>query len=135
MRDIYNNIYPETSVVPGNYTASASGQIINLDHYDGADIVVTVGAITTCDADNTFSFSLEHGDESDLSDAAVVASGDLLGSFNDLVNKTTYISGEQHVGYIGTKQYVRAVVTVSGTVDADLGVLVVKGYPLNAPVN
>ena len=76
--------------------------------FDSATLVLQVSAIV---AAGVVTYKLQDGDAANMSDAADVAAADLAGAFATLLQNTT-----QHVGYRGSKRYIRAVATyVSGT--------------------
>jgi hypothetical protein len=112
-------------------TAQVSG-IIDMLGYNSATILLITGTLT--DADATFAVTLEHGDNSGLSDTAAPAVSDLIGtptlaSFDFSVDNLC-----RKIGYIGGKRYIRVTVTPSNnTGDLFLAGAVVLGNPKNAP--
>ena len=112
MRDLHNNIAPKRGISPAaavtDNTAFVS-QILDMAGYEAAEFIVLTGSIA--DADTTIACLVEHGDVSNLSDAAAVPDAQLLGletqagpifSDDDKVFK---------IGYIGNKRYVRVTFT------------------------
>lgn len=112
--DLHNEIDVRAAITPvviTDDTPSVSA-IIDLAGARGLEFVLSLGTLS--DANATAVVLVEHGDVSNLSDAAAVADDDLLGTealagfqFND--------DGEtRKIGYKGSKRYVRLTVTPSG---------------------
>lgn len=101
-------------------TASTNGNTIDRQGYGLADFIVQVGTVTTADGTNYFTVSLEHGDASNLSDAAAVTSSNGLVGANLVVNATGDANLVNHIGYNGIKRYVRMVATETGTASAQI---------------
>ena len=99
----------------------------------GASSPVTIHLYVT-DADATFALTLEHGDDSGLSDTAAPATTDLIGT---LANGSFQFDSDnkcRKIGYIGAKRYVRATVTPSNnTGNLFLAGVAVLGHPKSAP--
>lgn len=111
-RDLHNLIalavaVNTTAVVDGE---DVVGNIIDRDGAQALEIVLQSGAYT----DGSVTPLVEHGDESDLSDAAAVPDELLLGTEADAA--LTGANQVKKVGYIGDKKYVRVtLVTAAGT--------------------
>jgi hypothetical protein len=126
----FKELFPPKAAVIDN-TAQVSG-IIDMLGYNSATILLITGTLT--DADATFAVTLEHGDNSGLSDTAAPAVSDLIGtptlaSFDFSVDNLC-----RKIGYIGGKRYIRVTVTPSNnTGDLFLAGAVVLGNPKNAP--
>ena len=105
MKDLKNNIEPALSLNPAARTASANGTAVDLQGYESALVLVHCGAIT----DGTHTPSVEHSDASG-SGYAAVAAADLIGSL-----AACTANGIQSVRYIGSKRYIRVVLTVAGS--------------------
>jgi len=79
---------------------------------------------------------VEEGDEADLSDAASVADGDLLGT--EVLAAFTFAAdlGSRRIGYVGNKRYTRLTVTPSGNSgSAPIAIIPLLGNPANAPTD
>lgn len=134
MRDLMNQIHPKRAIAPvsvADNTAQVS-QIIDKAGYDSLTFVILTGSIA--DADATFAVTLEHGDDSGLSDTAVPAAADLIG--------TTTLAGFQFdddneprkIGYKGLKRYVRLTITPSANASAALlSCVAILGHPKAGP--
>jgi hypothetical protein len=94
--------------------------------------VIATGSIA--DADATFAVTVDHGDQANLSDAAAVPAGELVG--------TTALAGfnfgdddeTRKLGYVGSKRYVRLTITPTGNAAAALmSAIAVLGRPLYSP--
>lgn len=111
-------------------TAQVS-QIIDLSGCRGCEFIIATGSIA--DADATFTVLLEHGDASNLSDAAAAPDSDLRG--------TEALAGFQYdddnetrkLGYIGTKRYVRLTITPANNTSAALLTAVAAVRKMKAP--
>lgn len=136
MRDSLNQTKVTSAFNYASNTATANGtNIIDMQGYDSCVFVVQLATVTTADASNYFTFTLQAGDASDLSDGATVtAATGLLGS-NLVVNDTTGLSNKVGLmGYAGGKRYVRMVATETGTASAAFSAVAVQGMPHVAPV-
>jgi hypothetical protein len=128
--DLYNAITVMRAISPvsvSDNTAQVS-QILDRRGFGGAMLSISLGSIA--DADATFTVLLEHGDASNLSDAAAVPDEDLIGTealagfqFDD-DNET------RKLGYRGVKRYLRATITPANNTSA---VLMSAQWLLGAP--
>lgn len=125
MRDLKNNIDVVNSIDPDDYTATENGAGVDLQGFEGAVVAFSVGTVT----DGTHTPKVQESD-SQGSGYTDVAAADLIGSLSDLASDTN-----QRVGYIGSKRYVRGVLTVSGaTVGAQAAAVVIRGIAHRRPV-
>ena len=124
MRDMYSNTDVKTSLVPDIRTASANGAAVDLV---SARSVVMLFICGTFAGSGVFDWGLE--DSADGVTWAAVAPKYLVSDApHPLGANWTY-----RVGYVGSKRYIRAVVTyVSGTSQRLSAVAVVD--PLRKPV-
>lgn len=122
MKDLKNNIVSALALIPVAHAATkADSAIIDLQGANSATVIVNTGAIVSA---GDYTVSLAHGDESDLSDTAAVATTDLLGTFPaSLAADSAYT-----VGYVGGKRYVRVVITKNSGTSIVAGAVVVKGH-------
>lgn len=117
-------------------TGTANGtNIIDMQGFGAITFVIQLATVTTADADNYFTFTIQAGDASDLSDGATVtAATGLIGS-NLVVNDTTGLSNKVGMmGYVGGKRYVRLVATETGTASAAFSAVAVQSMPHVQPV-
>lgn len=131
VRDLHNNLKAVVAISPTTGKNDLTGNLIDLQGFNGALVVVQSGTIT----DGTFTFELRHGNASDGSDLVAVPDEDLLGS--EPVFLATDDDIVKQFGYIGDKRYIKLVATVSGspTTGGTLGAVVIKGFPRHAPVS
>jgi hypothetical protein len=125
MRDIKNNVDVQRSIAPAAITATVNGSGVDLRGYDSAMVVIDPGTIT----DGTHTPKLQESD--DDSAYTDVAAGDQEGTLAVLASNAI-----QRAGYKGSKRYIRAVVTVTGSpaTGGVYGASVVRGTPHVAPV-
>lgn len=125
MKSLKDNIDVARSVRPDQHTASVNGTGVDLLGYEGAMALVLVGTVT----DGTHTPKLQDSD--DNSTFADVAAGFLHGSFAAAVTNT-----QQRVSYIGSKRYIRGVMTVAGaTTGAETAIAIIRSRPAQAPLS
>ncbi|WP_405924858.1 hypothetical protein [Streptomyces sp. NBC_00035] len=131
MRDAYSNVTVRATLAITARTASANGtgvdRYLNGAAYQDALIIVHTGTIT----DGTHAIDVQDSD--DNSTFASVAASQLQGTEPSIVaadDDKMFV-----VGYKGTKRYVRAAVTASGTTSGGIyGASVLLANPRVAPV-
>ncbi len=106
MQDLYNEISIAQSLGPAARTASANGTGVDLQGFDAAVVVVETGTIT----DGTHTIAIE--ESSDNVTFTAVAGADLQGAVPAIGAVNDNVVYE--IGYLGTKRYIRATVTVAG---------------------
>jgi len=130
MRDLMNNITPRVAIAPTVVTDNTAlvGALINRQGYDSLTYLIETG--TLADVDATFAVTMTHGDASDGSDLAAVASTDLVGTLA-LAGFTFANDGACFkVGYIGSKQYTKLTITpTSNSGNAPIGAIALLGHP------
>lgn len=135
MRDLHNNIDVRKGIAPYDHAtgdAAISTAIIDRAGYESLEFIIATGSLA--DADATFAVTMEHGDNSALSDTATPATADLLGTV--ALAGFTYASDNKvfKIGYCGAKRYVRLTITPSNNTGAALlCVIAVLGNPAQAP--
>lgn len=124
--DLVNTIGVSTSLAPAVRTTSANGTGVSLAGFNSATIAFIVGAIT----DGTHTPKIQ--ESSDYSTYTDVAAGDLIGSVSALAANTN-----QKVGYIGSKAYVRAISTITGSPSTGgvYSAVVIRGDAIKQPVS
>jgi hypothetical protein len=105
-RNMHDSITAVQSLASAARTATANGTAADLKGYDSCEAVVDLGAWT----DGTHTPSIQESD--DNSTFAAVAAADLDGSFTAM-SGTASDNNVQIVGYVGSKRYVRVVMTIS----------------------
>ena len=116
--------------------ASSVGAIIDTKGFESIVIAIMSGTITT----GSFTVQMHDGDNSGLSDAAVVANAELPGrdpaqavgiacAFAVTDDDDTY-----RFGYVGKKRYLRLTLLGASTPVGEFAAIAVLGHPKNAPV-
>jgi len=123
MRDLQSKVSATLSIASAAINATATGASADLQGFNSALVLLTPGINT----DGTHTPKLQESvDDSAWTD---VAAGDLVGAFAVITTDTL-----QKVGYKGTQQYIRVVVTVSGaTTGAVYGASILSGTPELSP--
>jgi hypothetical protein len=115
MLDLHNNMKATVALAPQTQTNADTaivGEIIDMAGFDTCELVILTGTLT--DANATFALTLEHGDDSALSDTAVPAAGDLIGTIAATAFTFAADKATRKIGYRGTKRYLRATITPTG---------------------
>lgn len=116
-------------------TATGTGNIIDRQGYELVDILVQVGTSTTADGSNYFTVSLTASDDSGMSgEEAVTSSNGLVGA-NLVVNATSDANKVNHIGYNGSRRYVRLAYTETGTASVQLAAVASLELPARAQVS
>ncbi len=128
MRDLNKAISVATTIDPAAArTATTTGSTVDLSGYRSAAVVLHCGVFT----DGEFTPTVEESD--DDSSWSTVAAGDLSGAFT-AVTASTDVS-IQEVGYLGSKRYLRLLMTESSaSTGALFSAVVIRGNPVTAPV-
>jgi hypothetical protein len=114
MRDLLNRINILPAINPAAATTDNTAfvsAIIDRKGFESLCWAILCGSLA--DADATFAVTMDEGDVANLSDAAAVAAGDMVGtlalaSFTFAADNKTF-----KVGYAGNKRYVRLTITPS----------------------
>lgn len=137
MKDLYNNIEVVSVLDPISVTANATYSDIDLAGFNSACLLISVGLDANFDDSNKWVFTLKHGDDGttyanvetdDMLDLTV-ASGVVLTIDAATKDNTLY-----KIGYVGGKRYLELTCTETGTIEAPLSIVLIKGHPENAPV-
>lgn len=137
MRDLHNNLTPLRLISPNAATTDNTAwvsQIVDRQGFESLEMVLNIGSLA--DADATFTVLAEHGDQSNLSDAAPIADADLLGT--EALAGFTFADDNsvRKIGYVGPKRYVRVTVTpVNNTAAAYVSGVALLGHPNVAPTS
>jgi hypothetical protein len=126
-RDLNNAISVASTIAPAAAaTATTTGAGVDLAGYRSAAVVLHCGVFT----DGTFTPTVEESD--DDSSYSTVAAGDLSGAFT-AVTASTDLS-VQEVGYLGSKRYIRLLMTETvASAGALFSAVVVRGNPITKP--
>lgn len=136
-QDLQAVINPVMALTSASRTASANGLTIDTAGYSGVTFIGYSATTTTADADNGFTFKLQHGDLSNGTDMADVPTTDVGGSMvldaaaddDKVLGKLSYIPMT-----VARKRYVRLVATAVGTTTAVFGAVAVLHGSRNAPI-
>ena len=134
MTDELNEMNPKVAIAPvvaTDNTALVSNIIDTLGHRACTFVIVTG---TLEDANATFAVTLEHGNDSGLSDTAVPAATDLVGT--PTLAGFTFAADNacRKIGYIGGRRFVRLTITPSAnTGNAPLACVAILGDALSQP--
>lgn len=135
LRDDLSIIHPLRAISPAAATTDNTAwvsEIIDTRGYGSLTFLLLTGSLA--DADATFAVTMDHGDASNLSDAASVPAAQLVGTLA-LAGFTVADDNEtRKIGYVGSKRYVRLTVTPSGNSgNAFLAAIALLGRPDLAP--
>src|SRR3990172_7683033 len=130
MQDLFSNVEQRRVISPitGTDDTASVGQIIDHSAFDSVLYLIQTG--TLADAGATWAVLLEHGDVSNLSDAAAVPDADLIGT-EALAGFSQADDNEvRKLGYKGTKRYSRLTITPTGNAgSAPVSACVLLGNP------
>ncbi len=112
MRDSFNRFNPRPVIAPAVVADNTAqvGAIIDRQGYDSLTYIIQTG--TLADADATFAVTLQEGNAANLSDAANVASTDMLGALPNFDFNADGVC--RKIGYIGNCRYTRLTITPTG---------------------
>jgi len=138
MKDIYHDLLVVKTIDPVLGKTTQTGAEVDLQGFEGALMAAHVGQSgDTLSGSIKMTVSFQESDTTTSGDFANVAAADLLGGANDVVIDD---STEDEVivtrGYLGSKRYVRILVTYEGTHTngTPISAVVIKGLPRHAPV-
>ena len=127
MRSLEPNIGAVPMIAPAVQSGNNTGAATDLLGFESACLVVNTGAVA---GDGDFSVKLQESDETAGGSFADVAAEHLTGA----VPATLEADSVYRLGYIGTKRYIRTVLTKNSGTSLALGAVLVKGHPADAPV-
>lgn len=127
MRDLANNIGVALALSPAVQAATIKGNAIDLTGFESAALVVNTGAIASA---GDYTAKMQESDTTTDGDFTDVAAANLVGSLPaSLAADSVY-----RQGYVGSKKYIRVVVTKNGGTSIAAGAVVVKGNAHSRPV-
>ncbi len=132
--ELHNNIEIRRAISPTRITDDTAlvSQIIDRVNRRALEFVIATG--TMADANAFFTTLVEHGDESDLSDAAAVPDDLLLGTESGASFTQANDDEVRKIGYIGLQRYVRLTITpASNTGNADISAVAILGQARKGP--
>ena len=131
--DLHDEINPRVAIAPAAaYTTNTAivSAIIDRSGFESLEFVIETGAIT---AGATFAVSISDGNQSNLSDAAVVVAPFLLGTFALAGFASANANSCFKIGYAGVNRYVQLTITPTGNTSAYIAATAVLGGPHSAP--
>lgn len=130
--DLHSNVKQVVALDSQDITTDTTtvGNIIDTVGFESLEYVIQSGTIT----DGTYTLILEEGDDSGLSDAAVVPAAEVLGVLTGFVAADD--DAAKRVGSIGKKRYQRlSILSATTTTGATkMSSVAVLGHPKSAPV-
>jgi hypothetical protein len=127
MRDLASKIGVVATLAPAVQAATLKGSAVDLCGYDSAALVINTGAIVS---DGLYDVKLQESDTTTDGDFTDVVAADLIGDLPAALEAASVY----RQGYVGTKRYVRAVITKQSGTSIAAGAVVVLGNPALAPV-
>ena len=138
MKDIYHDLLVVKTIDPVLGKTTQTGAEVDLQGFEGALMAAHVGQSgDTLSGSIKMTVSFQESDTTTSGDFANVAAADLLGGANDVViDDATEDEVIVTRGYLGSKRYVRILVTYAGTHTngTPISAVVIKGLPRHAPV-
>ncbi len=129
--DLHSNVKQEVALDSQDITTDTTtvGNIIDTVGFESIEFVIQSGVIT----DGAYALVLEQGDDSGLSDAAVVPTDEVLGVLTGFVAADD--NAAKRVGSIGKKQFQRLSIVSTGTSTGatKFSSVAVLGHPKSAP--
>jgi hypothetical protein len=127
MRDLHHSIGATLALSPAVQAATIKGNAVDLRGFNEAELIVNTGAIAGA---GDFTAKVQESNTTTDGDFTDVAAANLLGALPaSLTADATF-----RVGYIGSKKFVRVVLTKNGGTSIAAGAVVLKGAPALAPV-
>jgi len=130
-KDLHNNIENRSALNNSNITSNTTtnGNTIDTKGYESIEFLIQTGVIT----DGSYAVQVFEGDQSNMSDEAQVAAGNILGTIPTLISTDDNVVKRFGVK-MGTKRYMRLKVVSSGvTTGGNMEAQVLLGTPLQAP--
>jgi hypothetical protein len=144
MRDLVSDLAPALLFAPGVLTADPTALTIDTAGYDGATILLAIGAGgITFTGVNKIEFVLRHGDASDGSDQAPVTNANHVigatlaaGGIFRALTAAKAAADVTKIGYKGPKRYISVLPDFSGTHATGTAIagIAALGFPLNGPI-
>jgi len=126
-KDSYSNQDAVASLVPAVQAATLKGSTVDLGGFSSALLIVNTGAIVS---DGLYDVKIQESDTTTDGDFTDVVAADLIGALPAALAASTVY----RQAYIGTKRYVRAVITKQSGTSIAAGAVFVRGLPHMAPL-
>jgi hypothetical protein len=132
--DLYHNIKSDISIKTADVTAATvTGEIVDVAGFESIAINVITGPVTTADASNYYSIVLYEAADAAMATESAVAAADIMGTQTVINASATQLNKSFTFGYKGVKRYLRVKAIETGTAQATITALVIKGNPHVAP--
>ena len=127
MKDTYSDFGVAQTLAPVAHAATLAGSAVDLQGYNSATLVVNTGAIASA---GLYDIRLQESATTTNEDFTDVAAADLLGALPaGLAAASVYKQG-----YVGSKRYIRALITKQSGTSIVAGAVVIRGHANDAPV-
>lgn len=136
MRDLYHNVLSTQVLNPVGSTTTRTSSSIDMQGFNSVTFLFALGLSgDTLAAGLFWTLTLQHSD--DNSSFTAVAAADCYDSINSItVNSMTLDETVYAMGYLGSKRYLRAVATPTGSVSSGIpmAMIALRGTPGYQPV-
>lgn len=133
-KELFSYVEVRPAINPAQEAGNTAhvGDIIDRQNFESLLFAIAIG--TLADADATFTVLVEHGDQSDLSDAAPVPDTELHGTEAGASFTFADDDSVRKIGYRGVKRYVRLTITPAlNAAAADFGAVAILGGARKIP--
>lgn len=120
MRDLANNLSPALALSSAVQAATIKGNAVDMSGFNSVMFVIATGAIASA---GDFTPKLQESDTTTDGDFTDVVAADLVGSLPASLTADAVFKQ----GYIGSKKYVRVVLTKNGGTSIAAGAIAVRG--------
>ena len=127
MRDLANNVAAVQAVAPAVLAATNTSAAIDLQGFESAAVIINTGAIVSA---GDFTAKLQESDTTTDGDFTDVVAANLVGSFPASLVADSVVK----VGYVGSKRYLRTVITKNSGTSIAAGAVILKGNAHSRPV-
>lgn len=127
MRDLANNVAAVQAVAPAVLAATNTNAAIDLQGFESAAVIINTGAIVSA---GDFTAKLQESDTTTGGDFTDVVAANLVGSFPASLVADSVVK----VGYVGSKRYLRTVITKNSGTSIAAGAVILKGDAHSRPV-
>lgn len=126
MHDNHSAMSPAATLAPAVFTATTKGSTVDLQGFGSAEMVINAGAVA---GDGLFDVEMQHSDTTTDADFVAVPAANLLGTLPAALEAATVY----RQGYVGSKRYVRAVITKQSGTSVAASAVIVRGHPAVTP--
>ena len=136
MRDLYHNVLATNVLNPINSTAAKTSSTIDTQGYGSVAVVFTLGqSADTLTGSVYWTLSLQHSDDNS-SYSACTSTDCNSGTTSIVVNSTSLDRQAYALGYLGTKRYVQALATPTGSTPSGMpiGIVALRSKASYSPV-